>query len=69
MGEHTELTRKAWNIPRERQDEIALASHRNAVAARERLSSELLPLVGMEYDTGPRPDTSLEALAALKPVF
>ena len=69
MGEHTELTRKAWKIPRKRQDEIALASHRNAIAARERLSSELLPLLGMEHDTGPRPDTSLEALAALKPVF
>ncbi len=66
---YTELTCKAWKIARKRQDEIALASHRNAIAARERLSSELLPLVGMEHDTGPRPDTSLEALAALKPVF
>ena len=69
MGEHTELTRNAWKIPRERQDEIALASHRNAVAARDRLAGELLPLLGEEHDTGPRADTSLEALAALKPVF
>ena len=33
MGEHTEITRKEWEITRERQDEIALASHRSAVAA------------------------------------
>src|SRR5438874_985883 len=32
MGQHTEITRKEWGIPRARQDEIALASHRNAVA-------------------------------------
>src|SRR5499426_2211250 len=32
MGEHMELTRAEWNIPRRRQDEVALASHRNAVA-------------------------------------
>ncbi len=69
MGEHAELTRKAWKIPRERQDEMGLASHRNAVAARDRLAGELLPLLGEEHDTGPRADTSLEALGALKPVF
>ncbi len=69
MGEHTELTRKKWGIPRERQDEIALASHRNAVAARDRLSSEIHPVLGVEQDSGPRPETSLEALSALKPVF
>ena len=69
MGEHTEITRKAWQIPRERQDEVAMASHRNAVAARDRIAGELLPLRGVEHDTGPRPDTSLEALATLKPVF
>ena len=34
MGEHTEITRKEWGISRARQDEIALASHRNAVAVR-----------------------------------
>ncbi len=69
MGEHTEITRKQWKIPRQRQDEIALASHRNAIAARERLAVEIFPLLGVEHDTGPRSDTSLEALAALRPVF
>jgi len=69
MGEHMELTCREWDIPRERQDEVALASHRNAVAAREKLAGEIHPLLGEEADSGPRADTSLEALAALKPVF
>jgi acetyl-CoA acetyltransferase family protein len=69
MGQHAELTRKEWNIPRARQDEIALASHRNAVAARARLAQEIVPVAGIAADTGPRSDTSLERLAALAPVF
>ena len=69
MGEHTEMTREQWNIPRRRQDEIALASHRNAVEAREKLSAEIFPLEGIDHDSGPRPDTSIEALGSLKPVF
>ncbi len=69
MGEHMEITRREWGIPRERQDEIALASHRNAVAARERLACEIVPLEGVDRDTGPREDTSLEKLAKLAPVF
>ncbi len=69
MGEHTEITRREWDIPRERQDEIALASHRNAVTARDKLADEIFPLEGIQHDTGPRDDTSLAALAALRPVF
>ena len=69
MGEHTEITRKEWDISRERQDEIALASHRNAIAARETLAKEIFPLLDVQIDSGPRSDTSLEAMAALKPVF
>jgi len=69
MGEHTEITRKQWEIPRQRQDEIALASHRNALAAQEHLAEEIFPLLGVDHDTGPRSDTSPEALAALRPVF
>ncbi len=69
MGEHMEITSKAWDIPRQRQDEIALASHRNAVAARERLAAEIFPVEGVTHDSGPRSDTSLEALHALQPVF
>ena len=69
MGEHMELTVKEWDIPRQRQDEVALASHRNAVAARGKLAEEIHPLLGEEIDSGPRADTSIEALATLKPVF
>jgi acetyl-CoA acetyltransferase family protein len=69
MGEHMEITRAEWSIPRGRQDEVALASHRHAVAAREHLAQEILPLEGVAHDTGPRPDTSLERLATLKPAF
>jgi acetyl-CoA acetyltransferase family protein len=69
MGQHGELTRREWKIPRDRQDEIALASHRRAVAARPRLAGEILPLAGVEHDAGPREGTSLEALSRLRPVF
>jgi len=69
MGQHTEITRQEWGIPRGRQDEIALASHENAVAAREELAAEISPVLDVDHDTGPRADTSLEALSSLKPVF
>jgi acetyl-CoA acetyltransferase family protein len=69
MGEHMEITRAQWSIPRSRQDDVALASHRNAVAARSRLAQEIVPVEGVSQDTGPRPDTSIERLAALKPAF
>ena len=52
MGQHTELTRKEWNISRARQDEIALASHENAVAARDKLSKEIYPVLGVEHGLG-----------------
>jgi acetyl-CoA acetyltransferase family protein len=69
MGQHMELTRAEWSIPRARQDEVALTSHRNAVAARQHLAQEIVPVDGVAHDTGPRPDTSMERLAALKPAF
>jgi acetyl-CoA acetyltransferase family protein len=69
MGQHAEITRKEWGISRARQDEIALASHRNATAARERLAREIVPFDGVSGDTGPRTDTSLERLATLRPSF
>jgi len=69
MGQHMEITRAEWEIPRERQDEVALASHRNALAARQHLEREIVPVEGIAWDTGPRSDTSLERLATLKPAF
>jgi len=71
MGEHTEITAREWNIPRQEQDEIALASHRHAVAARDRaFFDDLVIGVGdVRRDTIPRGDTSLEKLAKLTPAF
>jgi acetyl-CoA C-acetyltransferase len=74
MGEHAEITAKAWNIGRDSQDRFALASHENAVSAWERgffddlvMSSREYP--GLDRDSIPRPDTSLDKLGKLPPVF
>jgi acetyl-CoA acetyltransferase family protein len=71
MGEHTELMVKEWKISREEQDEIAYRSHMNAADATEdgRLKAEIVPLDGLDHDPIIRPDTSMEQLAKLKPVF
>jgi acetyl-CoA acetyltransferase len=66
---HDHERAEGWGIARARQDEIALASHRNALAARERLAQEIVPFEGVSGDTGPRPNTSLERLATLSPAF
>lgn len=73
MGQHAEDTAKEWNIGREEQDELALASHRGAVAAGERGFFRPL-LVGpgsfpTDADTLPRSDTTAAGLARLSPVF
>jgi acetyl-CoA acyltransferase len=69
MGEHAEITNRRWEITREAQDEFALRSHEQAVAARASVATQLTPLAGIEHDLGPRRDTSLEALAGLRPAF
>lgn len=82
MGETAENVRERYQIPREAQDAFALESHRRAVQAHEsgRFAAELVPVdapppggrgepVRVDRDEGPRPDTSLEKLARLRPVF
>src|SRR5215510_2891335 len=71
MGEHTEDMAKTWNIARREQDELALQSHRNAVAAQDRgfFSDLIVPLDGVRTDHFPRRDTSMVKLGNLKPVF
>jgi acetyl-CoA C-acetyltransferase len=71
MGEHTEDMAKTWNIGRQEQDELALQSHRAAVAAQDRgfFADLIVPLDGTAKDHFPRPDTSMERLAKLKPAF
>ena len=71
MGEHTELMVKEWKISRQEQDEIAFRSHMNAHQATQdgRLLNEITSLNGISSDQFIRPDTTLEKLAKLKPVF
>src|SRR3989454_12504783 len=79
MGNLAEYSAKKAGVSREDQDRFALASHQKAVAAMAacRFAAETVkveipgrkgPTV-VEKDEGPRPDTTLEALAALKPSF
>jgi acetyl-CoA C-acetyltransferase len=71
MGEHCELMVKEWNITREAQDQLALASHQNAALAYELgfFDDLVVPFGGLERDNNLRTDTSLEKLAKLQPVF
>src|SRR5688572_3661502 len=70
MGEHAEETAQQWKIPRAAQDEIALASHQRTIAAQRRgfFDDLLVPVGGVDKDSIPRADTSLEKLARLAPV-
>lgn len=78
MGQSAEKMAKDNHITREAQDQIALISHQRAAAATRdgRLALEIAPWFGgagmdqvVETDNGIRTDTSMEALAALRPVF
>jgi len=71
MGEHAALTALEWGITREAQDELAYRSHMNLAAAYDRgFQQDLItPYLGLEKDQNLRPDTTIEKLAKLKPVF
>jgi acetyl-CoA C-acetyltransferase len=79
MGSYAEYTAEKAGITREEQDAFALQSHQKAVAAMEacKFREEIVPVevagkTGpslVERDEGPRKDTTLEALARLKPAF
>ncbi|MDO8211307.1 acetyl-CoA C-acetyltransferase [Conexibacter sp. CPCC 206217] len=71
MGEHQARTAAEWGITREAQDELTERSHHNLAAAYERgFEDDLVsPYLGLERDQNLRPDTSVEKLAKLKPVF
>ena len=80
MGETAERVAQKYEISREDQDAFALRSHRRAVDAQAsgRLAEEIVPVdvpqrkglpLRLADDEGPRPDTSLEALAKLRPAF
>ena len=79
MGETAEEINVRYRIPRERQDRFALNSHGKAVRAWKdgKFDGEVLPVtvrdkkegIVVRRDEGPRGDTSLKKLAALRPVF
>jgi acetyl-CoA C-acetyltransferase len=71
MGEHMAVTARAWGITRQAQDELALASHERLAAAYERgfFDDLVTPFLGLTRDANLRADTSMERLAALRPVF
>ncbi|MEU7908887.1 acetyl-CoA C-acetyltransferase [Actinoplanes sp. NPDC049118] len=71
MGEHAAVTAARWNIDRESQDALALASHQRLAAAYDRgfFDDLVTPYLGVTRDQNLRADTSLERLARLKPVF
>jgi len=79
MGEYAEYTATKAGISRADQDAFAFASHQKAVAAQQAgaFRDEIVPVeiagrkgtVTVSADESPRADTSLEALAALKPAF
>jgi len=71
MGETGENVAERYGITRDDQDAFALQSHRRWAAAQEagRFADELVPVGEVDRDEHPRPDTSLEKLATLKPAF
>jgi acetyl-CoA acyltransferase len=80
MGETAERVATMYEVSRSDQDAFALRSHQRAVAAQKsgRLAEEIVPVlvpqrkgesIQVSVDEGPRADTSLEALAKLRPAF
>ena len=78
MGETAENLARQYGIPREEQDEFALASQRKAEDEKARRNKEIAAIeisgrkgqtTVVSEDEHPRPDTSLEGLSALKPAF
>jgi acetyl-CoA C-acetyltransferase len=71
MGESAALTALEWDVGRDEQDELAVASHKKLAAAFDRgfFDDLLTPFQGLERDQNLRADSSAEKLARLKPVF
>lgn len=73
LGEATEQLREREGVTREEQDEFALRSHQTAAAAWEAgfYDNQVVPVPGVDLarDESIRPDSTLQRLASLKPVF
>ncbi len=71
MGQSMEITAREWRIGRKEQDAFAMASHLNAARARQDgfFDDLTVEYCGLTRDNNVRPDSSMEKLATLKPVF
>ena len=71
MVQHNSMVSRELGISREEQDAWAFRSQQRAAAAQEagRYEDEIVPVGGVIADESIRPDTTLESLAKLKPVF
>ncbi len=71
MGEHAAITAQAWGLSRTAQDELAVASHHNLAAGYDNgfYDDLVTPYLGLTRDQLLRPDSSVESLAKLRPVF
>jgi 3-oxoadipyl-CoA thiolase len=71
MGETGENVAERWNVSRDDQDTFALESQRRhaEAGASDRFQDEIIPVGDVVADEHPRPDTTLAALANLKPAF
>ncbi|MGI9272424.1 MAG: acetyl-CoA C-acetyltransferase [Woeseiaceae bacterium] len=71
MGESTELIAREWDVQREHQDQLALASHVKAAHAYDAgwYDDLVIPFLDCEEDNNIRRDSTFEKLQTLKPVF
>ena len=71
MGEHCELMAMEWDIAREDQDALALASHQNLARAYDEgfFTDLMTPYKGVAKDNNLRADLTIEKLRSLKPCF
>jgi acetyl-CoA C-acetyltransferase len=71
MGEHAAITAQQWEIGREEQDEYSVGTHHKLAAAWDRgfFDDLVTPFLGLQRDQNLRPDTSVEKLARLRPVY
>ncbi|MDQ2866292.1 MAG: thiolase family protein [Candidatus Eremiobacteraeota bacterium] len=71
LGETAENVAREYGIAREEQDRFALESQvrANAAIGQRSFDDEVIPVNGVSSDEHPRPETTLQTLAALKPAF
>jgi acetyl-CoA C-acetyltransferase len=71
MGEHAAIMAQEWGIARDEQDQLAAESHQKLAAAYDTGFEDdlVVPFLGLERDQNLRPDSSVEKLSKLPPVF